>query len=64
MVAATITNDIVLGRMWSARMRSRGTPSASAAATNSCRRIESTMPRITRASPAQPMKARIATIAR
>ncbi len=63
-VAATITNENVLGRMCRVMMRNRLTPSASAAVTYSLRRIDSTSPRMTRASPAQPMKARIATMPR
>ena len=63
-VAAMITNETVFGRMWRQMMRSRPTPSASAAATYSWRRIESTIPRMIRASGAQPMKARMATIPR
>ena len=40
------------------------TPVASAAAMKSCRRIDSTIPRITRASPGHPTSAKIVTTAK
>ena len=45
-------------------IRSRLMPRACAAATYSWRLMASTMPRMVRARPAQPMKARMTTIAR
>ena len=61
-VAATITYDVVLGRMCRTMTRRSPSPAARAARTNSSSRMLSTRPRMIRASPPHPTRLKTAAI--